>query len=163
MTELKQNSVRSTQQGTNSELQRQDMTDASGPIVAGIGFATAATADEVIGLIEACLAEAGLAAGQLAAIGTHARKLGNAIPLQVAAHFGVLLRLLDDADLSMDGLAEGVAAAAGPLRLGRRQSRYATCAMAECRPGFSVAAFGQPPIARAAMASSTLATSLAGP
>lgn len=139
------------------------MTQASGRIVAGIGFATAVSADEVTALIEACLAEAGATAGQLAAIATHVRKRGNAVPLHVAAYFGVPLRLLDDRDLSMDGLAEGVAAAAGSLRLGKRKSRYATCALADCGPAFSAARFGQPPIARAVMASSIVATSSAGP
>ncbi len=139
------------------------MTEISGSVVAGIGFATAATADELVGLIEACLVEAGASAGQLLAIGTHARKLGNAVPLRVAAHFGVPLRLLDDQDLSSDSVAEAVAAAAGPLRLARRQSRYATCAISACAPDFSVSRFGQPPSPRAVMASPTSATSLAGP
>ena len=66
------------------------MTQLSGRIVAGIGFASAATAQELIDLIDACLAEAGLAATHLAAIVTHKRKLGTALPLHVAAHFGVL-------------------------------------------------------------------------
>ena len=87
----------------------------------------------------------------------------SALPLHVAAHFGVPLRLLDDGDLVMVGLAEGAAAAAGPLLLRKRKSRYATCALADCRPGFTLAAFGQPPISSAAIASSRLATSLAGP
>lgn len=139
------------------------MTQASARIVAGIGFASAASAEEVAGLIEACLAEAGFSGTQLVAVGTHARKLGNPVPLRVASHFGVALRLLADADLLLEGLAEGVAAAAGPLCLGMRKSRYATCALALCGPTFDVSRFGQPPIARAAMASSTLATSLAGP
>ena len=47
------------------------MTQISGRIVAGIGFASAATAQELIDLIDACLAEAGLAATHLAAIVTH--------------------------------------------------------------------------------------------
>lgn len=139
------------------------MTQASGRIVAGIGFATAVDAEEVIALVRACLAELGVDATQLVAIATHARKLGSAVPLRVAAAFHVPLRLLDDRDLAMDGLAEGTATAAGPLRLGRRQSRYATCALADCGPGFSLATFGQPPISNAVIASSTLATSLAGP
>ena len=136
-----------------------------GRIVAGIGFASAATASEIIGLIEACLAEAGLPAGQLAAIGTHARKRSSLVPAQVAQHFGVPLRLFADEDLSagVPGVAEAVAAAAGPLRLQKRKSAYATCAIATCRPSFSLAAFGQPSSARAAMASSTVATSSAGP
>lgn len=139
------------------------MTQISGRIVAGIGFASAASADEVIALVEASLAEAGLAPTRLAAIATHRRKLGTAIPLAVAAHFGAPLRLLEDQDLPLPGLAEGAAAAAGPLLLPKRKSRYATCALAECAPGFSIAAFGQPPISSAVMASSRLDTSLAGP
>ncbi|MGB3337590.1 MAG: cobalamin biosynthesis protein [Devosia sp.] len=139
------------------------MTEISGSVVAGIGFATAATAAEIVGLIEACLLEAGCSARQLVAIGTHVRKLGNAAPLRVAAHFGVPLRLLDDQDLASESVAEAVALAAGPLRITRRKSRYATCAIAACGQGFSVAGFGQPPSPRAAIASSTLATSLAGP
>jgi cobalamin biosynthesis protein CbiG len=137
----------------------------SGRIVAGIGFASAATAAEVIGLIDACLAEAGLAADQLAAIGTHVRKRTSPVPAQVAQHFGVPLRLFADEDLSPDvpGIAEGVAAAAGPLDLNKRKSRYATCAIAVCRPGFGLSGFGQPSSPRAAMASSTVATSSAGP
>ena len=139
------------------------MTEISGPVVAGIGFATAATTDEIVALIEACLAEAGASSAQLVAIATHARKLGNAVPLRVAAHFGVPLRLLDDQDLASESIAEAVAAAAGPLRLARRKSRYATCAIATCSAGFDISRFGQSPSPRATMASSTLATSLAGP
>lgn len=137
----------------------------SGRIVAGIGFASAATAAEVIGLIDACLAEAGLAASQLAAIGTHTRKRFSPVPAQVAQHFGVPLRLFADQDMSpgVPGVAEGVAAAAGPLAVHKHKSRYATCAIAICRRGFSLTGFGQPSNPRAVMASSTVATSSAGP
>ena len=137
----------------------------SGRIVAGIGFASAATATEVIGLIHACLAEAGFAANQLAALGTHARKRSNPILAQVALHFGVPFRLLADEDLpiGVPGVAEAVAAAAGALRLHKRKSAHATCAIALCDPGFSLADFGQPSSPKAAMASSTVATSSAGP
>jgi len=126
-------------------------------IVAGIGFASAATAGEIIGLIGACL---GLSPDQLAALGTHARKSSSPIPAQVALHFGVPLRLLADEDLppGVPGIAEAVASAAGPLRLDKRKSRYATCAIASCSE-----AFGQPSSPRAVMASSTVATSSAGP
>ena len=136
-----------------------------GRIVAGIGFASAATSVEIIGLIEACLVEAGLPAEQLAAIGTHARKHSSSLPAEVAQHFGVPLRLFADEDLSpgVPGVAEAVAATAGPLCLRKRKSRYATCAIAMCGSDFSLAIFGQPSSARAAMASSTVATSSAGP
>lgn len=134
-------------------------------IAAGIGFASAATSVEIIGLIEACLVEAGLSADRIAAIGTHTRKRSSSVPAQVAQHFGVPLRLFDDEDLSPDvpGVAEAVAAAAGPLALRKHKSRYATCAIAVCRPGFSLATFGQPSSPRAAIASSIVATSSAGP
>lgn len=139
------------------------MTELSGSVVAGIGFATAATSDEIARLVEACLGEAGCSRSQLVAIGTHYRKLGHATPLRVAAHFGVPLRLLDDGELASESAAEAVAMAAGPLRLARRKSRYATCAIAACRPGFSIIGFGQSASPSAAIASSTLETSLAGP
>ena len=137
----------------------------SGQIVAGIGFASAATAAEIIGLINACLAEAGLAADQLAALGTHARKRSSPVPAQVAQHFGVSLRLFANQDLSpgVPGVAEAVAAVAGPLVLRKHKSRFATCAIAMCRSGFSLAGFGQPSSPKAAMASSIVATSSAGP
>ena len=137
----------------------------SGRIVAGFGFASAVTAAEVIGLVDACLAEAGLAANQLAALGTHARKRSSPVPAQVAQHFGVPLRLFADEDLpiGVPGVAEAVAATAGPLTLHKRKSRYATCAIATCRTGFSLTRFGQPSSPRAVMASSIVATSSAGP
>lgn len=138
---------------------------ASGRIVAGIGFASAATAGEIVELIQACLAEAGISADKLAAIGTHARKHSSPVPAQVARYFGVPLRLLADEDMApnVPGVAEAVAAMVGPLRLGKRKSRYATCAIALCRGGFRLAGFGQPSTSSAAIASSTVATSSAGP
>ena len=51
----------------------------------------------------------------------------------------------------------------GPLLLGKRKARYATCAIAAVAADFDLFAFGQPESPSAAMASSTLATSLAGP
>ncbi|WDQ97545.1 cobalamin biosynthesis protein [Devosia sp. J2-20] len=133
--------------------------------VAGIGFASAASAGEIIALIRACLAELNLHPSQLAAIGTHMRKATSPLLLPVALYFAVPMRLLDDADLSGDvpGVADAVAAMAGPVRLHKRKSDYATCAISDCAPGFSVASFGQPVSANASIAPSTLLTSSAGP
>lgn len=133
--------------------------------VAGIGFASLATADEIIALIDSCLVELRLDSAQLIGIGSHLRKRGSPVLLPVALHFGVPLHLLDDDDLRGDvpGIADAVAAMAGPLCLPKRKSAYATCAIAACGPGFSMARFGQPAIANAAMASSMLLTSRAGP
>lgn len=148
-------------------------------IVAGIGCGSAATAPEIIALIEACLAEAGHPASALLAIASHSRKQ-HAQPLHAAAaHFGVPLRLLDDADLApatpspsvlahigLPAIAEAVAAAAGPLLLGKRKSARVTCALATCSPDFDLTLFGRAalyPSSSAAMASSISATSRAGP
>jgi cobalamin biosynthesis protein CbiG len=130
-----------------------------------MGFASAASADELIALLQACLAEAGLDGDQLIAIGTHRRRQTSPLLLPLALHSAVPLRLFDEDDLcgAGPGLAEAVASLAGPLHLSRRQSAFATCALARCAPGFSLDAFGQPFSSSAVMASSALLTSIAGP
>lgn len=134
-------------------------------IVVGLGCSSAASATEIIRLIEFCLAEANLGADRIVAFGTHVRKRDSLALLQAAAHFDLPLRFLDDDDLAsgVPGTCEAVAAAAGPLLLGKRKSRYATCAIAQAAPGFDAARFGQPASPSAAMASSMLVTSSAGP
>lgn len=133
--------------------------------VAGVGFASAADAVEIIALIDSCLTALGIGPDQLLAIATHGRKRGSPLLAPIALHYGVPLRLLDDEDLSGDvpGVADAVAAMAGPLCLPKRKSAFATCAIAQCRPGFSLSGFGQPLGLSAASASPTLATSRAGP
>lgn len=150
-------------------------------IVAGIGCGSAATAIEIVTLLEACLLEAGLSRSALLAIASHNRKRDMPPLYAAAAHFGVPLRLLEDAELThtapspsarvataigLPSIAEAVAAAAGRLLLGKRKSAHATCALASCAPQFDVARFGNAapyPSSSAAMASSTLLTSSAGP
>ena len=135
------------------------------PLVVGLGCSTAASADEIIALVAACLAEIHCSAQDVAALATHMRKRGSRALAEAAEHFDLPLRVLADGELApgIAGTCEAVAAAAGPLLLGKRKSRFATCAIAACRPGFTVAGFGQSANSSAAMASSTLATSLAGP
>lgn len=134
------------------------------PLVIGLGCSSAATSAEVIALIHACLAEAGFASSQVTAIATHIRKRDSLALAQAAAAFDLDLRYLADDELAdCPGTCEAVAAAAGPLLLGKRKSRYATCAVALAAPDFVPAAFGQPANPSAAMASLTLDTSLAGP
>jgi hypothetical protein len=130
-----------------------------------MGFASASSADELIALLQACLAEAVLDAGQLIAIGTHKAKLTSPLLLPLALHFGVLLRLFDEGDLrdAGPGVAESVAGLAGPVLLSKRKSAFATCALARCTPGFSLGDFGQPFSSSAMMAASTLLASRAGP
>ena len=135
------------------------------PIVVGLGCSSLASTREIVGLILSSLLEANLGAQQIAAFGTHSRKRDSLALLQAASHFDLPLRFLDDDELApaVPGTCEAVAAAAGPLLLGKRKSRYATCAIAAAARGFDPAAFGQPAGPSAVMASSTLATSLAGP
>ena len=141
------------------------MTTIPGDIVVGLGCSTAASAGEIICLIETCLIEANLGANRIAAFGTHARKRDSLALLQAAAHFNLPLRFLEDSDLASGvlGTCEAVSAAAGPLLLAKRKSRYATCAIALAAPGFDASDFGQPSSPSATIASSMLATSLAGP
>lgn len=135
------------------------------PVIVGLGCSTSASAGEIIGLIGSCLAEVGLHAHQVEAFATHIRKRDSLALMQAAAHFDLPLLFLSDDELApgIPGTCEAVAAAAGPLLLDKRKSRYATCAIALAASGFDPASFGQPGKPSAAMASSTLATSLAGP
>jgi cobalamin biosynthesis protein CbiG len=135
------------------------------PLIIGLGCSTAASAGEIVALIAACLAEIRRDPHDIAALATHSRKRGSTALAEAAAHYDLPLRFLDDDELApgVTGTCEAVAAAAGPLLLGKRKSRYATCAVAACGAGFDLSAFGQPDSPSAAIASSTLATSLAGP
>ncbi|UXN73735.1 cobalamin biosynthesis protein [Devosia sp. A8/3-2] len=147
-------------------------------LVAGIGCGSAATSSEIIALINACSAEAGLPPSALRAIASHQRKHDARQLYAASAHFGVPLRLLGDAELApatlspsvlahigLPAVAEAVAAAAGPLLLGKRKSAHATCALAACGPDFDPTQFGRAalyPSSSAAIASSTLDTSRLG-
>lgn len=139
------------------------MTIYDGPILIGLGCATAAGTDEIVGLIKACLTEANCRPDQIVALASHARKAGSRSLIDTAARFGVPLFFLGDDALApgIPGTCEAVAAAAGPLRLPKRKSRFATCAIAECTRGLSLQSWPQPP--SAAIAASKLATSVAGP
>lgn len=147
-------------------------------IVAGIGCRSGVAASEIIALIERSLHEAGLPLGNLLAIGTHERKAAEPGLRAAAAHFGIPLRILTGTELeaaaanlptSQAGLAavaEAVALTAGELVQGKRKSAGATCALGEVLADFILPRFGrgvQAPSSSAAMASSTSATSLAGP
>ena len=135
------------------------MTNDECPVLIGLGCASAAGAAEIIALVRACLLEAGCDADQITAFATHSRKRGSLALMQAASHFGVPLFFLEDDELApgLPGTCEAVAASAGPLHLAKRKSRYATCAIAFCVADYSI-----PPLTIAAMAPSTLSTSVAG-
>lgn len=134
-------------------------------VVIGLGCSSRAEASEIIALVQSCLVQAGVVPSQVVAIATHARRRQSPALLQTASRFGLTLRYLDDDQLApgVPGTSEAVATAAGPLLLPKQKSAFATCAIALAQEGFEAARFGQPANSSAAKASSTLATSLAGP
>ena len=135
------------------------------PILIGLGCSTSADADEILALVQACLVEANCQADQIVALASHTRKTGSRALADAAHHFGVPLFFLDDEAVAPNiaSTCEAVAAAAGPLLLCKRKSRFATCAIAECAPGFIVERLVQPGSANATIAASMSATSVAGP
>lgn len=116
-------------------------------VVAGVGCSRGAPADEVIGLIEASLTEAGVSPLSLAALATVDIKADEPALHAAAAHFGAPLRLFSVADLDAErprlvtpsavveaeigtpAVAESAALKAGALLLPKRKSANATCAL----------------------------------
>lgn len=140
------------------------------PLVAGIGCTARAGADEIVALMQTCLAELGFSASGLVALASHARKAGHPGLAAAARHFGVPLLLLPpsrlapgmptpssrvEAAVGVPSVAEAAAAACGKLVLQKRRSAQATCAIA--------LASGPAQSSRAAMAPSMLSASSAGP
>ena len=137
------------------------------PVLAlGIGCERGCSAEEIAGLAHDTLAEAGLAAGAVAAIVSIELKAGEpgihalAQSLGVPARFFSAERLLAETDrltvrseaayraTGCWGVAEGAALAAtgpeGTLVLTRRQSRRATCALARAPRPIDPTAIGRP-------------------
>jgi len=137
------------------------------PVLAlGIGCERFCPAEEIALLARASLAEAGLAAGAVAAIVSIELKAGEAGIHALAQSLGVPARFFPAARLLAEtprltlrseaafratgcwGVAEGAAlAAAGPeaeLVVPRRQSRHATCAVARAPAPIDAATLGRP-------------------
>ena len=130
-------------------------------LVAGVGTERGVAADEVIGLIEATLADAGLAVESLACIASIDLKADEAGLLAAAAHFGVPLRLFSAQELEAEryrlpnpsrvveqavgtpGVAEAAALKAGTLLVEKRKSARATCAIGHALRPIEVARFGR--------------------
>ena len=131
----------------------------------GIGCERGCAADEIEALARDCLAEAGLAAGAVAAVVSVELKAGEPGIHALAAAFGVPARFFPAERLLAEtprltvrseaafratgcwGVAEGAAlAAAGPdgaLVVARRQSRRATCAIARAPAPLDAQALGR--------------------
>lgn len=134
------------------------------PILIGLGCSTSADSHEILALVRACLAEADCHFDQVMALASHRRKAGSQALADAAYHLGVPLFFLDDDEVA-PGIAstcEAVAAAAGPLLLGKRKSRFATCAIAECAPGFALDRMVHAGNDNAFIAASMSVTSMAG-
>jgi len=134
---------------TGSDIVRQ-------PLVAGIGCTSIATGEEIVELVRLALAQV---SGELIALATAQRRAGHPAMHHAAATLCLPLRIID---LPGPEVAEPIAASAGPLILGKVKSDRVTCALASVPAGFDPLSWGQPS-AMATMASSTVATSVAGP
>jgi len=144
-----------------------DRTDANGlvfhpkTLVAGMGCERGADPEELIELLEATLAEAGLAQQSLAAIASIDLKADEHALNVVAAHFGVPLRLFSAAELAEEaerlpnpselvkaevgtpGVAEAAALKAGALLVEKRKSKRATCAIGRAATPIDPAILGR--------------------
>jgi cobalt-precorrin 5A hydrolase/precorrin-3B C17-methyltransferase len=137
------------------------------PLLAlGIGCERGCSSDDVADLARAALAEAGLAAGAVAAVVSVELKLAEPAVHALAAQLGVPARFYPASRLLVEtprlsersaaafratgcwGVAEGAAlAAAGPdgmLVVPKRKSRHATCAVARARQPIVADAIGRP-------------------
>ena len=130
--------------------------------VAGVGCTSAAGADEIVALVEACLAEVGADRNALACLATTLRRRGHAELREAAERLEVPLRCLDHEALAaqqgrlaapssrvaeyagLEGIAEAAALAAGELVLGKRVKGGVTCALTHVGPGFDAERFGVP-------------------
>lgn len=138
-------------------------------LVAGIGLRRQATADELLALLDDTLAEAGLSRHHLAALATLDRKADHPALAAAAALLGIAIIGVPEHDLpaapspsqrvldlaGLPSVAEAAALFHGALLVPKRRSANATCALAMRR--------GRYVTSSAAMASSTLSTSRAGP
>lgn len=121
-------------------------------LVAGLGFSSAATADEVIALIDLALCQVGRSASDLHLIATLDRKAAVPIATVVAAHYSAALSGLTGAQLAsqsrhlahpseralaevgLPAIAEAAALHFGPLVGERLKSMHATCALGHYDP-----------------------------
>lgn len=141
-------------------------------IVAGVGLRQQAQPGEIIDLLDATMSEAGFTRADLTGLATLAQKAAHPALCAVAVQLELpILALAEDAlsrpvpnpsnrvasFLGLTSVAEAAALAYGPLLMEKRRSANATCALASVLPGYGAT------MSSAAMASSMLSTSRAGP
>jgi len=130
-------------------------------LVAGIGCTSAATASEIVALLERTLAEAGQTTLGLACLASLDSRAGLAALSGAASELGVPLRFFATAELAatgpalatpsavvvertgIAGIAEAIALKAGTLLVSKRKSPQATCAIGLAATPFDVGQFGR--------------------
>ena len=131
-------------------------------LVAGVGCERGVGAKEVIELIDFALARENLSARSLAAIASIDIKADETALHEVAAHFGVPLRLFSahelnqeryrltnpsaavEAEVGTPSVAEAAALKAGALLVPKLKSQRATCAIGRATRPLNAAEFGRP-------------------
>ena len=141
-------------------------------LVAGIGLRASATSDDILELLDTCLSSLHATRSDLVGLATVDARSSHAQLLQVTRLLDLPLAALSVAQLDQPvpnpsqrvrdrvgvaSVAEAAALAFGPLVLTKQQSGTVTCALSH----YALAETS--PRSRASSASSTLATSSAGP
>jgi cobalt-precorrin 5A hydrolase len=148
-----------------------DKTLTTGCVVAGIGLRQQALADEILALLDATLAEAGLQRDDLAALATLEDKASHSglravsalldIPLLALSQLALLQPVPNPSRrvasyLGLPSIAEAAALAFGPLLVEKRRSANVTCALSQMLPAYVT------DMPNASSTASTLSTSGAG-
>lgn len=124
---------------------------APGCVIAGIGLRQQATADEILGLLDATLAEAGLERNDLAALTTLEIKASHSALRAVSVVLDIPLLSLSQpaliepvpnpsprvaSHLGLPSIAEAAALAFGPLLVEKRRNANVTCALSQILPAY---------------------------
>lgn len=130
-------------------------------LVAGVGCERGTGAEEIVALVAATLAEAGLSAKALAALASIDIKADEMGLNAAAIHFGVPLRVFSPAELNAErdrlvtpsaiveaeigvpGVAEAAALKAGDLIVPKQKSARATCAIGRAFVPIEISKFGR--------------------
>lgn len=141
-------------------------------LVAGLGLRTQAGPDDVLGLLDICLAMAELTRADLVALATIAYRQDHPALVEVARQLAVPILALPVEDLTvpvpnpsarvqkltgLSSVAEAAALRFGPLVVDKQRSARVTCALSRYSPA------EVPGRSSASMAASMLAASSAGP
>lgn len=140
-------------------------------IVAGIGLRLQASTQDVLTLLDACLAAASLVRRDLVALASSDRKATHPALREAASMLGLPLLTLPSHAMSgavpnpssrvavaigLPSVAEAAALSFGPLLLEKQRGANVTCALSSYNPATSGSS-------SASMAAATLSTSSAGP